>query len=138
MPSVQFDDLTTHIQTDPGTSSMPLIVEVLVFEPEELLEDTGPERHGDSRSGVGHTDGDDTHTIVTRPGRGARPADSDSASARCVLEGVRQQVVERTAEPALIPRDVEKIWCHAGTYSNASGGGLCRGMPHEVDEETRR
>ena len=58
MPAVQFDDLPAHVQADSRTARMPAIVELLVFEAEELVEDAGPKGGGHARSGVGHTDRD--------------------------------------------------------------------------------
>ena len=64
MSAVQFHDLSAHVQTDACASGMPAIVEVLVFEAEELVEDAGPECSGHTRSGVGHADRDRPQTAM--------------------------------------------------------------------------
>ena len=64
MSTVQLDDLPTHVQTDARTAGMAAIVELLVFEAEELVEDAGPECGGHPGTGVGDADRTAASTVV--------------------------------------------------------------------------
>ena len=105
---MQLDDLAAHVQTNAGAPCPRVSAALMVFEPEEFVEDSRPERDGDSWTRIDDADGHHRRSARVRRGA-AMTFDGHAPAVGRVFERIREDIGEDRAQTKRVSRDRRKV-----------------------------
>jgi hypothetical protein len=113
--TMELHDLPAHAEPDAGAARVPPIVDMLMLEPEELVEDPPAKRVRDTWARIHHRDRDGFTLNAVCVRRLDPSRYRDFSVGWRVLQGIRQQLIEDDTQPAVIGHNRREVDRNAGS-----------------------